>query len=265
MSKVVTEVKSRQKGDRTFTLGNGLQVVQTAGEEDAAGALMGHTLQNYKILLDGMQAAFCFPIPLEADGVPPGSDGMHVPCNGLAPVRYWGVNFGTALFDLALVAATICAPRMLPGILDAVNCRLVDLLGEVESCLDTTVHTLTMEREVWLPPSDSPSPHIRERGQREDRRSHNRDRDVPKYELREGKCRDWANNGSCPNYMSCPWRVSHTNANRGTNSRATGEESRPGSTTGSDRSFDRSRQRESDTESSGSNQRRTSFKKADGR
>ena len=62
-------------------------------------------------------------------------------------VRYWGVVFGTLLFDRALVAATTCAPRMLPGILDAVHCRLIDLLGEVESCLDTTVLTLTMERD----------------------------------------------------------------------------------------------------------------------
>ena len=214
-------------------------------------------------MLDGMQAAFYFPIPFEADGGPPGSDGMHVPCNGLTQLRYWGVNFGTLLFDRALVAATICAPRMIPGILDAVHCRLVDLLGEVESCLDTTVHTLTMEREVWLPPADAPSNTIRDRGQRDERRH---GRDAPEYEVKEGKCFDWTTHGSCPNYNRCPWRVSHTNANRNSKLRVTGEESRSGSQTGSERSFDRSRQREPDTDSSNSsNQRRTAFKKADGR
>ena len=83
VSKVVTEVKHRQKGDRTIQLCNRLHVVHTAGEEDTAAALVGDTLQLYKIMLGGMQAAFCFPIPLEGDGGPPGSDGMHVPCDGL--------------------------------------------------------------------------------------------------------------------------------------------------------------------------------------
>ena len=89
--------------------------MQTAGEDDTSAALVGHTLESYKIMLDGMQAAFCFQIPLEENGGTPGSDGLHVPCDGLTPVRYWGVVFGTLLFDRALVAATICAPRMLPG------------------------------------------------------------------------------------------------------------------------------------------------------
>ena len=98
VAKVTTEVKNRQKGDRTFTLGNGLQVVQTAGEDDTSASLVGHTFQSYKIMLDRMQAAICFQIPLEGDGGPPGSDGLHVPCDGLTPVRYWGVVFGTLLF-----------------------------------------------------------------------------------------------------------------------------------------------------------------------
>lgn len=98
VAKVVTEVKNRQKGDRTFTLGNGLQVVHTAGEEDASAALVGHTLQCYKIMLDGMQAAFCFPIPLEADGGPPGSDGMHVRSERLHSRRIplWKYSWGIA-------------------------------------------------------------------------------------------------------------------------------------------------------------------------
>ena len=140
-----------------------------------------------------MQVAFCFPIPLEGNGGPPGNDEPHVPCDGLTPVRYWGVVCGTLLFDRALVAATICAPRMLPGILDAVHCRLIDLLGEVESCLDTTVLALTMEREVWLPPADSPSNIPWDKGQREERRH---GRDAPKYETKEGKGFEWSTHGS---------------------------------------------------------------------
>ena len=70
VAKVTTEVKNRQKGNRTFTLGNGLQVVQTAGEDDTSAALVSQTLQSYKIMLDGMQAAFCFPISLEENGGP---------------------------------------------------------------------------------------------------------------------------------------------------------------------------------------------------
>ena len=104
------------------------------------------------------------------------------------------------------------------------HCRLIDLLGEVESCLDTTVLTLTMEREVWLPPADSPSNTPREKGQREERRH---GRDAPKFETKKGKCFEWTTHGTCPNFNRCPWRVSHTNANRSSRSRATGDLSPP--------------------------------------
>ena len=99
------------------------------------------------MMLNGMAAAFCFEIPFEAHGGPPGTDGMHIPSNSLLAHRYWGVTFDSLLFNRAIEASTYCDPRVLPCILDTVHRRLVELLAVADSCLDTTVSLLTKEDE----------------------------------------------------------------------------------------------------------------------